>query len=479
MNFDEIREEHWDCLPTIRIQKAVLQNFKSVKYGEVVFACGKNFVPYDTKSDILGLYGQNGSGKTSFIEALAILKSLLCGRKVPNVYTECISADEEFSTIEFTFDLQYPNDTIRTITYNAKLSSTNNEETQDEEMYETGLEENSQIDKKKINIISESISMGGFFGGKKTNKSIIIDTSLSSIFSSSPKRKAFIGNDEQLFSELNFSVVNTKSSSKSSIFAGSTMNVFKKAKLYSEYYQVLLELQLFAKQYFCVVDTKSSGLIRLNFALPFYSLSAKALFPIDKPIPVSESMFNDLKEIFEGINLVINQLIPKLKIDVESLSPAIMKDGSEGHIVEFVAIRDSVKIPLRYESDGVRKIISILNLLISAYNDRSVTIAIDELDAGVFEYLLGEILQAFEESGKGQLIFTSHNLRPLEVLNKDFILFTTTNPFNRYVRLKGIKPSNNLRTTYFRELVLGEQEEELYSRTKKYKIVSAFRKAGK
>lgn len=46
-------------------------------------------------------------------------------------------------------------------------------------------------------------------------------------------------------------------------------------------------------------------------------------------------------------------------------------------------------MPFRYESDGIRKIVSVLSLIIDAYNEQSCTIAIDELDAGVFEYLLG------------------------------------------------------------------------------------------
>ena len=78
-----------------------------------------------------------------------------------------------------------------------------------------------------------------------------------------------------------------------------------------------------------------------------------------------------------------------------------------------------------------------------------------------------------QDSGKGQLIFTSHNLRPLEVLNKEFICFTTTNPDNRYYRLKGIGASNNLRSTYIREILMNSQDEELYKRTKKYKTLDS------
>lgn len=41
MRIRQFREDHWDRLPTIRLQKAVLDNFKSVEHGEIVFACGK------------------------------------------------------------------------------------------------------------------------------------------------------------------------------------------------------------------------------------------------------------------------------------------------------------------------------------------------------------------------------------------------------------------------------------------------------
>ena len=48
----------------------------------------------------------------------------------------------------------------------------------------------------------------------------------------------------------------------------------------------------------------------------------------------------------------------------------------------------------------IRKIISVLGLLISVYNRKSITVAIDELDSGIFEYLLGEILRIISEKGE-------------------------------------------------------------------------------
>ena len=57
---------------------------------------------------------------------------------------------------------------------------------------------------------------------------------------------------------------------------------------------------------------------------------------------------------------------------------------------------------MRYESEGIKKIVSILQLLIVVYNNDSITVAIDELDSGIFEYLLGEILRIISEKGNGQ-----------------------------------------------------------------------------
>ena len=57
-------------------------------------------------------------------------------------------------------------------------------------------------------------------------------------------------------------------------------------------------------------------------------------------------------------------------------------------IFELISERDGFSIPLRFESAGIRKIISTLSLLITVYNNPDMTVAIDEIDSGIFEYLL-------------------------------------------------------------------------------------------
>lgn len=49
---------------SVRIENIILENFKNVKYGEINLENKKS----DYKASILGLYGQNGSGKTALID---------------------------------------------------------------------------------------------------------------------------------------------------------------------------------------------------------------------------------------------------------------------------------------------------------------------------------------------------------------------------------------------------------------------------
>ena len=109
-----------------------------------------------------------------------------------------------------------------------------------------------------------------------------------------------------------------------------------------------------------------------------------------------------------------------MSIDVKDYGKQTLDSGEEGWKVELMSVREGKKpIPIRMESEGIIKIISILNVLIQAFGNPSICLVIDELDAGIFEYMLGELLDIFSKSAKGQLIFTSHNLRALEMLNKD------------------------------------------------------------
>ena len=202
------------------------------------------------------------------------------------------------------------------------------------------------------------------------------------------------------------------------------------------------------------------------------------MLPLDAPTVINQREKDLVEKIICNMNIVLKQIIPGLTISVKDLGAQIMDNGEVGARIQLMSHKNNKEIALKNESEGIKKIVSILQLLIVVYNQSSITVAVDELDSGVFEYLLGELLHIISEKGKGQLIFTSHNLRPLETLDRGFIAFTTTNPSNRYVRMTNVKESNNLRDFYYRDIMLGEQDEELYETTNNAEIAFAFREAG-
>ena len=62
------------------------------------------------------------------------------------------------------------------------------------------------------------------------------------------------------------------------------------------------------------------------------------------------------------------------------------------------------------------------------------------------------------------------NLRALEMFDKDSIMFSTANPDRRYIKMRQVKVSNNLRDTYLRGITLGGQDEVIYEETDSLRI---------
>ena len=470
-----VYDKHSNRLPFVRIKRIELTNFKGVQHGILELNCAKEYVPYNTKSDILGIYGQNGSGKSSIVQALSAIKGILGGYKLGSDFTRFIDVNADFAIINVEFDFQYLDGRIATVSYEVKLESN---ERKIESVNETEQEEKK---KRVIGIFDEVIKTNLYADGTIGRMHSIIDTSSNRLLcNDSLEEYYFNSKDEGVRNELIYLKRKLREDSYSFVFAeavSETFNSLNDGEYLSTYYEILSELQLFATSFLYVVGTQSSGLVQLRAGIPIY-------MPMrDRPLILSErTVLNkfeheQVENTFKKINMVLETLIPDLQLELRT-TPTIMENGKEGFFAKVMSIRGDRVFPFEYESDGIIKIVSILADYVLAFNQGSVTFVVDEFDSGVFEFLLGELLQIFENSGKGQFIFTSHNLRPLEVINKKFIRFTTADPQNRYYKLKNVGTTNNLRDLYLREVQLGNQDVEMYRRTKSFKIAKALKSAG-
>ena len=468
----------------IRLTSMTIDNLKNIEHGRINFINTRK----DYKSSLLGIYGQNGSGKTALIDAISILKLLLTGQKLPSTICDYINISSASHTCELNFELLIEdNNKHILIGYDVELGITTSI------TGESNITDDTSDRENQICITKERIQYK--IEGVDTNirKSILIDTDVPAkqIFKPKSKLDLLVGRDMDDITDLIVNKKQAKAESRSFIFSPEFMKrLYIRNKLMSSnknfelMYSILTDLAKYGNHDLFVVTTEHSGLISLD-ALPLeinyradtrhivgtigLSLNQPNVFPV---------VVQDIRDSIAMMNLVLTQIVPGLTIGVETLGKEKLQDNQDGERFELVSYKSNTYIPLKYESEGIRKIISVLGLLISVYNRKSITVAIDELDSGIFEYLLGEILRIISEKGEGQLIFTSHNLRPLETLDKGCIAFTTTNPSNRYTRMVNVKTSNNLRDFYYRDIMLGEQNEELYKSTNNAEISYAFRKAG-
>ncbi len=462
-------------LPTVRISRIELENVKSVRHGEIVFNCGRRFVPQDTESDILGIYGQNGSGKTTVIEAIAILERAMSGKQIPARYSECVASGAEYARFTYTFDFQYEGEEActRSITYSFKIMAVENDRQEDDD----SLNVVSSLYPTKVRLFDEVISASGLFDGEKQKKQDILTTPEEG-YPIGPARKIpyYVGNEkDKLAVTLGVNRRTAEMDSRSFLFCGETMKLFEEHSGYSEYFRILVELQYYATFYLFAVDTRFSGMGSV-LTIPFNTRFGTLSLNLVRESRLPNEIFRDLEFFVEGVNTVLPALIADMQLVVEHGD--FVSEKRQGKEIRLYSKRKDTLIPLRDESAGIIKLVSVLSLIIAAFNDRSITVAVDELDAGIYEYLLGELLTGLETYGKGQFIFTSHNLRPLEVLRKESLIFTTSNPDNRYIRLKGVGRTNNLRNLYLREILGNTQDEQIYDAAKRQRMISAFMKAG-
>lgn len=85
---------------------------------------------------------------------------------------------------------------------------------------------------------------------------------------------------------------------------------------------------------------------------------------------ISEDSFILLQKIINQINIVINAIIPGMIVDIIDYGQQLDENGDIKIKVELVSVRGENKVPLRYESDGIKKILSILSAMISMYNKK-------------------------------------------------------------------------------------------------------------
>lgn len=79
---------------TVITNSIEIKNLKNV-YNGTIDIC--------KESDIVGVYGQNGSGETAIIQTLVLFKKIVSGDHIRNDMNYCISVDKDECQIKLVF----------------------------------------------------------------------------------------------------------------------------------------------------------------------------------------------------------------------------------------------------------------------------------------------------------------------------------------------------------------------------------------
>lgn len=219
-------------------------------------------------------------------------------------------------------------------------------------------------------------------------------------------------------------------------------------------YMCYLNKKQFTDKYQYQKDNNETSIPLLEVLRELRDYASNRLYVEDANLLGGVLCEDEIREKADKINEVLTSI---------SGSEINSTDGSELNICH-----DKVdSCPLKCESEGIKKLISVLNLFVRVRDDLRTTVAIDNFGDGIFEYSVGKIIEQFiqyenrNKSERGQFIFTSHNFRPLDVegAEKGYFYFTKSDKNERYQDYgylgdkKNIVKTNNLRDKYLKKIV--------------------------
>ena len=427
------------------IKSIEIKNFKTIKDSKIEF-----------KRNLSAIYGPNGTGKTAIIEVLDIMKLYFV-----NPFMKCetlekkilkgISIGEKNLIIDVIFSIDE---------FDYKILVEFNKYT-DDSLYvsreELSFKETNSKRKFKniVKIVNNEnlLSPEIYIENSTKNNFDILEKSILSQIEGGAKR--FINDFANLSSYLSLIIkyANIKDNEKVSIpeKLSLVMTHFSKIE------KIFLDM--------VIITLEEQALYNLNLLIPMniHTNKAHGTLAVNYRDSIgniyTEKEAEILEETVKEINSIFSTIIPNSKLSTERKITSL--EGEELKVgVNIYVEREGRKLLLDQESTGVIKLVSLLSIILYYIKDKNAIVAIDEFDIHIFEYLLALFLEKVTLYAKGQLIFTAHNLLPMEKLDKESIIISTKDEKKgvSYVYLKGASVTTNLRQKYLRSQTMWTEE---------------------
>ena len=412
------------------------KNFKSLK--DIEFNLNKT----KTKTNqFISIYGENGSGKTNIVELFKFLQQSAMARAIDIAMNKL---PKEFFKMQEEMADKMPTE-IRQI---FQLSLDLKEYRMLDEKEETEIEYGFKINNKN-----------GFYYIKFNNE--IIEEKL---YYMAGKQRAYLfelkKEDGKIIKTLN-----------KNIFMNNKYNeelIDEIDKYWGKYsFLSLLSFEMVEKNKEYIYNNISKNIIEvidkiwgmtvhvdkgISKIMSASLKKAKRLDNIQKGY-IEKNQLNELNKYENVLNIFFTQAYADIKEVKYSITEKEDKIYYELYFNKMIG-GEIKAIPSKMESEGTRRILNQFDTLIGSLLGE--TVIIDEIDNGIHDVLMKNIIMSIKDEITGQLIITTHNTLLLEILPKEYIYILSTD-YNGNKTINSIKDyeikiqkNNNARDLYFK-----------------------------
>lgn len=454
-----------------RLLALTLRNIRNIGNGEITFET------LPSGGSVTGIYGANGSGKTSVLDAIRLLRPTISGEPLPKDATELVSIGESEAELSALFRVRV-DDGERYLKYTVVYRRIDN----------------------VLRIAQESVCVGDserrlgrpfvrYTADERNRLDLSPVTRWQSIVAAVDDKVAVALGEQRaslerrsfLFSDTFLNYLRTAAEGGMKPLA---KDVQRWLAHYPSAFAVMTELRDWARTRMFLLSTQHNSIVSYNLlpiSIPSETGRPRELvFSMGDVNALTDAELAELKRSLDDFNQIMPYLVHGMTLKVKNVGSTVLPDGTTANEVVLMSVRDGVEVPLMHESEGVTRIVGMLAYLIRAYNDPDVLVTIDELDGCVFEYLLGEMLHEFSRNAQGQLIFTAHNLRPMERMDfpQKTAVLSTLDPNHRFIPYMTVGRTNNPRRQYIQALQTGGKVADLYKCTSPQMLGVGFTLAG-
>lgn len=327
-------------------------------------------------SNVKGIFGPNGIGKTSIIKGMDILRKIsLNDNYLTNdfnliILDKIINKKIEKANLEIEFLIIDSNKKKSRYVHSITIAITS---------------------PKEIKILSENIKK------KDPNTDQIVGEILI--------ENGIIKNDSLHEDDLKSEIVDI---TKNLLEKRSIVNIVKPSVLKSI---DLEKIRYFYRKLHIKIDREDS---HLGYALMDN--------PLKDDIPFNDSVGNydmiiskNNLQIFEDYLKRMTKFLKIFKPNLRNIEYE-KKEGKEEYYINILFVYDDYKVNYEFESMGIKNLFSLFTYFRALSKDEVVVI--DEIDTSIHDIYLNKLIEFFAVDGKGQLVFTAHNITLLQTLKK-------------------------------------------------------------